>query len=380
MRPIIDRAARLAQLRELLSYSPVVAILGPRQCGKTTLAKMIAADHYFDLENPRDLARLENPQTTLEKLEGVVCIDEIQLKPDFFPLLRHLVDHHPQTQYLILGSASEELIQKSSQSLAGRVAFLHLHGFDLVETGVEHLAQRWFRGGFPRAFLAPSDRVACSWLDHYISTFLERDLAEFGFRIPSPTMRRFWTMLSHCHGGIVNYSELGRSLQVTDKTVRSYLDVLAGTFMVRVLPPWFNNTSKRLVKSPKVYLSDSGIFHRLQLIGDLAQLVSHPKLGASWEGFVINQIIRLSALPENTFYFWSTHTGAEVDLFWQQNGKNHAVEVKYADAPRRTKSMVQAVEDLKLDKLWIVYPGPVTYALDETITVLSIRQLRDIFS
>jgi hypothetical protein len=380
MRPIIDRAARLAQLRELLSYSPVVAILGPRQCGKTTLAKMIAADHYFDLENPRDLARLENPQTTLEKLEGVVCIDEIQLKPDFFPLLRHLVDHHPETQYLILGSASEELIQKSSQSLAGRVAFLHLHGFDLVETGVEHLAQRWFRGGFPRAFLAPSDRVACSWLDHYISTFLERDLAEFGFRIPSPTMRRFWTMLSHCHGGIVNYSELGRSLQVTDKTVRSYLDVLTGTFMVRVLPPWFNNTSKRLVKSPKVYLSDSGIFHRLQLIGDLAQLESHPKLGASWEGFVINQIIRLSALPENTFYFWSTHTGAEVDLFWQQNGKNHAVEVKYADAPRRTKSMVQAVEDLKLDKLWIVYPGPDTYALDETITVLSIRQLRDIFS
>ena len=272
MRPIIDRAARLAQLRELLSYSPVVAILGPRQCGKTTLAKMIAADHYFDLENPRDLARLENPQTTLEKLEGVVCIDEIQLKPDFFPLLRHLVDHHPQTQYLILGSASEELIQKSSQSLAGRVAFLHLHGFDLVETGVEHLAQLWFRCGFPRAFLAPSDRVACSWLDHYISTFLERDLAEFGFRIPSPTMRRFWTMLSHCHGGIVNYSELGRSLQVTDKTVRSYLDVLAGTFIVRVLPPWFNNTSKRLVKSPKVYLSDSGIFHRLQLIGDLAQL------------------------------------------------------------------------------------------------------------
>jgi predicted AAA+ superfamily ATPase len=380
MRLIIDRAARLAQLRELLSYSPVVAILGPRQCGKTTLAKMIAADHYFDLENPRDLARLENPQTTLEKLEGVVCIDEIQLKPDFFSLLRHLVDHHPQTQYLILGSASEELIQKSSQSLAGRVAFLHLHGFDLVETGVEHLAQRWFRGGFPRAFLAPSDRVACSWLDHYISTFLERDLAEFGFRIPSPTMRRFWTMLSHCHGGIVKYSELGRSLQVTDKTVRSYLDVLAGTFMVRVLPPWFNNTSKRLVKSPKVYLSDSGIFHRLQLIGDLAQLESHPKLGASWEGFVINQIIRLSALPENTFYFWSTHTGAEVDLFWQQNGKNHAVEVKYADAPRRTKSMVQAVEDLKLDKLWIVYPGPDTYALDETITVLSIRQLRDIFS
>lgn len=340
---------------------------------------MIAADHYFDLENPRDLARLENPQTALEKLKGLVCIDEIQLKPDFFPLLRHLVDGHPQTQYLILGSASEELIQQSSQSLAGRIAFLHLHGFDLLETGVEYFEKRWFRGGYPRAYLAPSEKASVSWLDNYISTFLERDLAEFGFRIPSPTMRRFWTMLSHCHGCIVNYSELGRSLQVTDKTVRSYLDVLESTFMVRVLSPWFNNTSKRLVKSPKVYLSDSGVFHRLQLIGSPAELESHPKLGASWEGFVINQVITLSGLPENVFFFWATHTGAEVDLFWQQNGKNYAVEVKYSDAPRRTKSMTQTIEDLKLDHLWVVYPGPDTYSIDETIKVLSIQELPTIF-
>ncbi len=379
MKALIDRASRLEHLRELLSYSPVVAILGPRQCGKTTLARSIDAEHYFDLENPRDLARLENPQTALEKLEGLVCIDEIQLKPDFFPLLRYLVDQHPQTQYLILGSASEELIQKSSESLAGRIAFLHLHGFDLVEAGVEHVELRWFRGGFPRAYLAPSEKASGSWLDNYIATFLERDLAEFGFRIPAPTMRRFWTMLSHCHGGILNYSELGRSLQVTDKTVRNYLDILASTFMVRVLQPWFNNTSKRLVKSPKVYLSDSGIFHRLQLIGSLAQLESHPKLGASWEGFVINQVISLSGLPENVFFFWATHTGAEVDLFWQQNGKNYAVEVKYADAPRRTKSMMQAMEDLKLNHLWIIYPGPDSYTLDDTITVLSIKQLPTIF-
>jgi len=377
---LIDREDRLAQLRELLSYSPVVAILGPRQCGKTTLAKVIDADHYFDLENPRDLARLDNPQTTLEKLKGLVVIDEVQLKPDLFPLLRYLVDQHRQTQYLILGSASEDLIQKSSETLAGRIAFLYLHGFDLTETGAEQYEQRWFRGGFPRAYLAPSEKACGHWLDNYISTFLERDLAEFGFRIPSPTMRRFWTMLSHCHGGIVNFSELGRSLQVTDKTVRRYLDILVSTFMVRVLPPWFNNTSKRLVKSPKVYLSDSGIFHRLQLIETPAQLESHPKLGASWEGFVIDQVITLSGLPESVFFFWATQAGAEVDLFWQQNGRNYAIEVKYADAPRRTKSMTQAITDLKLDHLWIIYPGLESYPLDDTITVRSISQLSTIFS
>lgn len=376
----IHRDARLSQVRELLSYSPVVAILGPRQCGKTSLAKVIKADHYFDLENPRDLVRLENPQTTLEKLEGLVVIDEVQLKPDLFPLLRYLVDQQSETQYLILGSASEDLIQKSSESLAGRIAFLYLHGFDLVETGSEHFEQRWFRGGFPRAYLAPSEKASTHWLDNYIATFLERDLAEFGFRIPSPTMRRFWTMLSHYHGGVVNYSELGRSLQVTDKTVRRYLDILVSTFMVRILQPWFNNTSKRLVKSPKIYLGDSGIFHRLQLIDSPAQLQSHPKLGASWEGFVINQVITLSGLPKNVFYFWATQAGAEVDLFWQKNGKNYAVEVKYADAPRRTKSMMQAIADLKLDQLWVIYPGPENYALDDTITVLSISQLSTIFT
>ena len=376
----IDRETRLAQLRELLSYSPVVAILGPRQCGKTTLAKTIKAQHYFDLENPRDLVRLENPQTTLERLNGLVIIDEIQLKPDLFPLLRYLVDQHTQTHYLILGSASEDLIQKSSETLAGRIAFLHLHGFDLEEVGTAHFRKRWFRGGFPRAYLAPSEKQCGDWIDNYISTFLERDLAEFGFRIPSPTMRRFWTMLSHYHGGICNYSELGRSLQVTDKTIRRYLDILVSTFMVRILQPWFNNTSKRLVKSPKIYLSDSGIFHRLQLIDTPDQLESHPKLGASWEGFVINQVIILSGLPENIFFFWATQAGAEVDLFWQKNGKNYAVEVKYGDAPRRTKSMTQAITDLKLDHLWVIYPGPETYTLGETLTVLSISHLASIFS
>lgn len=376
---LVDRKSKLDQLTELLSFSPVVAILGPRQCGKTTLAKMVKADHFFDLENPRDLVRLENPQTTLEKLRGLVVIDEVQLLTGLFPLLRYLVDQHSETQYLLLGSASETLVQRSSESLAGRIAYLHLQGFDLVETGVDHFSQRWFRGGFPRAYLATSDPICRKWLDNYISTFLERDLAEFGFRIPSNTMRRFWTMLSHYHGGIINYSELGRSLQVTDKTVRSYLDILVSTFMVRILQPWFNNTSKRLVKSPKIYLSDSGIFHRLQLIDQISQLEGHPKLGASWEGFVIQQTITLSGLPTNAFFFWATQAGAEVDLFWQQNGKNYAIEVKYADAPRRTKSMIQALADLELDHLWVVYPGSQSYPIEPNITVLSIHELPSIF-
>ncbi len=376
---LIDRQDRLESLRKLLRWHPIVAILGPRQCGKTTLSRMIESDHYFDLENPRDLARLDEPQTALEKLQGLVVIDEIQLRPDLFPLLRCLVDQPSGARFLILGSASEELIRQGSESLAGRIGFLYLHGFDLTEIRSADIDDAWFRGGFPRAFLAESEEMASNWLDNYISTFLERDLAEFGFRIPPQTMRRFWVMLSHYHGGVVNYSELGRSMQVADKTVRRYLDLLAGTFMVRVLPPWFNNTAKRLVKSPKIYLSDSGIFHRLQLIDRFSQLQAHPKLGASWEGFVINQVIAVSGLPSTVFFFWATQAGAEVDLFWQQNGRNYAVEVKYSDAPRRTKSMSSAVEDLQLDKLWVIYPGSQAYDIDAVISVLPLEKVPSIF-
>ncbi|NJM39140.1 MAG: ATP-binding protein [Akkermansiaceae bacterium] len=363
----------------MIAFSPVVAILGPRQCGKTTLARMILADHYFDLENPRDLARLENPQTALEGLKGLVVIDEIQLRPDLFSLLRYLVDQSLETQYLILGSASRDLIRQGNETLAGRILFLHLQGFTIDEVGVDSWKSLWWRGGFPRAFLAPSDEMANKWLEDYISTFLERDIPQFGIRISPATLRRFWIMLSHYHGNIVNFSELGRSLQIADTTIRHYVDILESTFMIRVLRPWFTNTSKRLVKRPKIYMNDSGLFHRLQGIEQRDLLESHPKLGASWEGYALNQLIQISGLSEDRFFFWATQAGAEVDLFWQSNGKNYAAEFKYNDAPRRTKSITAAMAELELEHLWIIYPGTTSYPIDTKISVTSIREIAGIF-
>lgn len=379
MNPTINRARQLDQLLKLIQFSPVVAILGPRQSGKTTLAKMVNADHYFDLENPRDLARLEHPQTALEGLTGLVVIDEIQLRPDLFPLLRYLVDQQVETHYLILGSASRDLIRQGNETLAGRILFLHLNGFALDEVGSEQWKKLWWRGGFPRAFLAPSDEMASKWLEDYITTFLERDIPQFGIQVAPAMLRRFWIMLSHYHGNIVNYSELGRSLQVADTTIRNYVDILESTFMIRVLRPWFTNTSKRLVKRPKIYLNDSGLFHRLQAIDSMDYLESHPKLGASWEGFALNELIQVSGISSDRFFFWATQAGAEVDLFWQHNGKNYAVEFKYGDAPRRTKSMTAAIKELNLDHLWIVYPGREHYSIDKTITVKSIKNIGEIF-
>jgi uncharacterized protein len=379
MNPIINRARQLDELIKLIQFSPVVAILGPRQSGKTTLAKMVNANHYFDLENPRDLARLEHPQTALEGLTGLVVIDEVQLRPDLFPLLRYLVDQQVETHYLILGSASRDLIRQGNETLAGRILFLHLNGFSLDEVGNEQWKKLWWRGGFPRAFLAPSDEMASKWLEDYITTFLERDIPQFGIQVAPAMLRRFWIMLSHYHGNIVNYSELGRSLQVADTTIRNYVDILESTFMIRVLRPWFTNTSKRLVKRPKIYLNDSGLFHRLQAIDRVDYLESHPKLGASWEGFALNELIQVSGISSDRFFFWATQAGAEVDLFWQHNGKNYAAELKYGDAPRRTKSMTAAIKDLNLDHLWIVYPGSESYAIDETITVKSIKNIEEIF-
>lgn len=380
MNTVITRTRQLNRLKQLIDFSPIVAILGPRQSGKTTLARQITADHYFDLENPRDLARLEHAQTTLEGLKGLVVIDEIQLRPDLFPLLRYLVDQPNETRYLILGSASRDLIRQGNETLAGRIAYIRLTGFTLDEVEASSSwKQLWWRGGFPRAYLAPSDTMANQWLEDYLSTFLERDIPQFGIQVPAATLRRFWIMLSHYHGNIINYSELGRSLQVADTTIRHYVDILESTFMIRVLRPWFSNTSKRLVKRPKIYLNDSGLFHRLQSIDEMTYLESHPKLGASWEGFALNQFIQLSGIAEDRFFFWATQAGAEVDLFWQHNGKNYAAEFKYGDAPRRTKSMLAAKEDLKLEHLWVIYPGPESYPLDNQITVQSISDIQQNF-
>jgi predicted AAA+ superfamily ATPase len=375
----ISRSRQLKRLKQLIDFSPIVAILGPRQSGKTTLARQVAADHYFDLENPRDLARLEHAQTALEGLKGLVVTDEIQLRPELFPLLRYLVDQSNGTHYLILGSASRDLIRQGNETLAGRIAYIQLGGFALDEVGTTAWKQLWWRGTFPRAYLASSDAMSNQWLEDYLSTFLERDIPQFGIQVPAATLRRFWIMLSHYHGNIVNHSELGRSLQVADTTIRHYVDILESTLMIRVVRPWFNNTSKRLVKRPKIYLNDSGIFHRLQSIDAMTYLESHPKLGASWEGFALNQLIQLSGLSEDRFFFWATQAGAEVDLFWQHNGKNYAAEFKYGDAPRRTKSMSAAKEALELDHLWVIYPGPESYPLDDTITVQSILEIQQIF-
>jgi predicted AAA+ superfamily ATPase len=379
MKKLIDRERQLTALRKFLGFSPVVAILGPRQSGKTTLAKMVKADHYFDLENPRDLARLEHPQIALEGLKGLVVIDEVQLRPALFPLLRFLVDQQSDTRYLILGSASRDLIRQGNETLAGRISFLYLNGFSLDEVGAAHWKQLWWRGGFPRAFLAPDDAMANKWLEDYLTTFLERDIPQFGIQVPAATLRRFWIMLSHYHGNIINHSDLGRSLQVADTTIRHYVDILESAFMIRVLRPWFTNTSKRLVKRPKIYLNDSGLFHCLQSIDRAEYLESHPKLGASWEGFALNQLIQLSGLPGDSFFFWATQAGAEVDLFWRQNGKNYAAEFKYGDAPRRAKSMNVAMKDLELEHLWVIYPGRENYPIGERMSVQSIIDIQKIF-
>lgn len=370
---MIKRENDLQKIESLLEQFPVVAILGSRQCGKTTLANQISFDHYFDLENPRDLARLDQAQIALELLNGRIVIDEIQRKAELFPLLRYLVDQNLKQQYLILGSASRDLISQSSETLAGRIAYYHLSGVSIEDVGTHHMDQLMIRGGYPKSFLASNDDQSYIWRTQYIATFLERDIPQLGIQIPSSALRRFWTMLSHYHGQILNYSEVGRSFGASDVTVKKYIDILESTFMIRLLMPWFNNTSKRLVKSPKLYLRDSGIFHALQSIKTQAELYAHPKLGSSWEGFALEEALRSIDKEANEVYFWSTQGGAEVDLFWTQGGQNYAVEFKYMDAPRLSKSMHIALEDLSLEHLFVIYPGHQEYRLNSRVTVLPLE-------
>ena len=367
---LIDRKIDRATLAKLMSVFPVTAILGPRQCGKTTLARTLAADSYFDLENPQDLARLEQPQLALEDLMGLIVIDEIQRLTDLFPLLRYLVDQEKNRKFVILGSASRDLIRQSSESLAGRIAYFQLGGFRLSDIDPGDVKALWHRGGLPRSFLAASDNESLLWRNQYVTTFLERDIPQLGITIPARTLRRFWTMLSHYHGQILNYVELGRSFGVSDMTVRKYCDILEGTFMVRILQPWFVNLGKRLVKRPKLYLRDSGLFHALLSIETPEQLHASPRLGASWEGFALDCVCRTLDKEDGGLYFWHTHAGAELDLFWQAEGRNWGVEFKYEDAPRLTRSMKTAVEDLELERLWVVYPGKAAYRLTEKVQVL----------
>ncbi len=368
---LLPRNTDVLRIQQLIRIFPVTAILGARQCGKTTLARFFQAEHVFDLENPRDMARLEHPLLALEELSGRIVIDEIQRRPDLFPLLRYLVDHAPRQQYLILGSASRQLIQQSSETLAGRIGYYQLGCLHLADHA--EIPRLWLRGGYPRALLAPDDAAAFLWLENYITTFLEQDIPALGISIPAWTLRRFWTMLSHYHGQLLNYAELANSFGISDMTARKYLDILAGTFMVRLLQPWHINVSKRLVKRPRLYLRDTGLFHALMDIESRATLLSHPKLGASWEGFALENVCFALGKRDEELYFYRTHGGAELDLLWQHAGKHWGVEFKYADAPRRTRSMTEVLKDLNLAHLWVVYPGRQAYRLAEDISVLPIH-------
>lgn len=351
---------------------PVTAILGPRQCGKTTIAKELKADHGFDLENPRDLAKFENPQLLLEELAGTIIIDEVQRKPELFPLIRYLADEKKGQRYVLLGSASSELIKKSSESLAGRIGYYELGGFSLLDVGEKAAKELWLKGSLPLSFLNRDYSKSALWRENYITSFLEKDIPQLGINIPANTLRKFWMMLSDYHGNVVNYSELGRAFGISDTTVKKYVDILAGTFMVRILQPWQANISKRTVKNPKIYLRDSGLYHSLLTIENWNDLSGSVKLGASWEGFALEQALKVSGKRAQEVFFWKTHGGAELDLFWRERGKNWGVEFKYADAPAATKSMHISVADLELEHLWVIYPGKESYRLDSKITVVSL--------
>jgi uncharacterized protein len=367
---LIERIRSTEKIRHHLKLFPVTAIIGPRQSGKSTIARQMQPDHYFDLENPRDLFRLQQPQLVLEKLKGTICIDEIQRKPDLFPLLRYITDANPEQRYLILGSASRELVTGSSESLAGRIGYIELGGFTVDEIPDREIL--WFRGGLPPSTLSPTDADSILWRENYIKTFLERDLPQLGVQIPSSTIRRFWIMLSHFHGQTLNLSQLGESFGITGKTVRYYIDILESALMVRMLQPWHNNTSKRLVRSPKLYIRDSGIFHSLQAIESRDRLESHPMLGASFEGFAIEQCCRTI---NREVYFWRTQAGAELDLFWIGPDGPMGAEIKHADVPRTTKSMHQAIADLNLKHLFVIYPQGELFPLQENITALPLSDV-----
>lgn len=375
---MLDRPIYAGLIRRRLESNPVVSLLGPRQVGKTTLARKIAvefpAPHFFDLENPVDASRLREPLTTLEPLEGLVVIDEVQRQPELFPLLRVLADRRPvRARFLLLGSASPLLVRGVSESLAGRVAFVDMHGFDLGEVGAEKWRKLWWRGSYPPAFLSANDAAAREWLEDLIRTLLEREAPQLGITIPAATLRRFWNMVAHFHGQTWNAAEFARSLGSAESTARRYLDVLTSMFLIRQLPSWFENLGKRQVKAPKVYVRDCGLLHTLLGVTTPAALEGHPKLGASWEGFALEQVV--TRVGERNVWYWATHAGAELDLFAQFNGRRLGFEFKHADAPSLTKSMHIARQDLRLERLLVVTPGNTSYPLADWAEVVGIREL-----
>lgn len=372
---MIKRKDLVNRVQSALRRSRVVALIGPRQCGKTTLARqLVEADspNYFDLEDPTSLARLDEPMIALRGLKGLAVIDEVQRKPDLFPVLRVLVDRTPsQARFLILGSASPELMRQSSESLAGRIETVTMSGFSMREVGSSAQSRHWLRGGFPLSFLARTEADSLVWRKNFIQTFLERDLPQWGIGAPAATLLRFWTMLAHYHGQTWNAAEPARSLGVSEPTVRRYLDILSGVFMIRQLTPWHANLKKRQVRAPKIYFRDTGLLHQLLGIRSEKELLSHPKCGASWEGYMIEETIK--AINPDEIYYWATHGGAEIDLVLIKNGRMLGVESKRMDAPRMTPSMLIAREELNLEQIAVVYPGKKRYAMGNGVTAVPLN-------
>jgi predicted AAA+ superfamily ATPase len=374
---MIQRDSLLSSIHTALRRSRVVALIGPRQSGKTTIARQLVppdSPNYFDLEDLASQSRLEEPMLALSDLRGLVVIDEIHRRPDLFPVLRVLCDRVPlPAQFLILGSASPDLIRASSESLAGRIETISISGFSLEEVGVKKMQRHWLRGGFPLAYLAANEGDSVAWRKNFIQMFLERDLPAWGIRVPPATLLRFWNMLAHYHGQTWNSADPARSLGVSEPTARHYLDILEGVFMVRVLQPWHANLKKRQVRAPKIYFRDSGLLHYLLGIRSDLELYNHPKSGASWEGYVIEEVLK-AVLPDEAYY-WATHNGAELDLLLVKNGRRIGVECKRVDGPRLTPSMHTAIKDLELDRLLVIYPGPHAYPMAEKIQVLPLSEM-----
>lgn len=378
---VIRRDRHLEAVSGLLERHPVVAILGARQVGKTTLAAALAArlggeTTHFDLEDPEDLARLVDPKLALQDLRGLIVIDEVQRRPDLFPVLRVLADRPDRpARFLILGSASPDALKQSSESLAGRIVYHELGGFALDEAGAENLSDLWLRGGFPRSYLAAGEAESMEWRRGFVRTFLERDLPQLGIQVPAPTLHRFWSMVAHYHGQIWNSAELARSLDVSQPTVKRYLDLLTSALVVRQLQPWFENLGKRQVKSPKAYIVDSGLLHALLGLETREELERHPKVGASWEGFALGEVVsRLGAFPEEC-YFWATHSGAELDLLVVRGSRKIGVELKRTTRPRITASVRSALETLDLERLDLIHAGEDTFPLAERVRAVPLRRV-----
>ena len=369
----MKRTRYLKRIHQAFATHPIVGLLGSRQCGKTTLAHQFKRQHkgtchIFDLEDPDDIIALDNPKAVFESLKGTIIIDEIQRRPELFPYLRTLVDKEKRKRkILVLGSASRDLIQQSSESLSGRISYIELTPFSQHELKISDQKKLWQRGGFPPSFLAKTGVQSFAWRKAYISTFLERDIPSLGIRIPATILFRFWKMISHYHAQIINYSEIGRSFGVADTTIRKYIDILTETFMVRQLQPWHENIKKRQVKSPKIYLRDSGIYHSLLTIKNQRELLSHPKLGASWEGFAIEQVLRYLELDQNEVFFWAVHGQGEIDLLFYKGGKRFGMEFKFSPTPSLTKSMTFVKKQLNLHRVFCIYSGNKHFPLAKNI-------------